>query len=147
MNKKDRNMNNQSSNLLDIPKKYTLMCEKAPEIQKIWKPKDGDLFYHKARNAYYLSGIFHKSSILQTYANTGNLIWLPRQYQLQKMIIPNHAIAAKNLFDYGCKSQRKDMCATKDYFLQFTSMPQLWLAFVMFELYQKQWDEESWIKK
>ena len=32
---------------MDTSKEFILMCEKAEEIQKLWKPQVGDIFYRE----------------------------------------------------------------------------------------------------
>ncbi len=78
------------------------------------------------------------------------LIWLPRQDQLQEMVINNpfkgllnmHFFFADFFYDetmeeVGCGSQPIEP-------QKFTSMEQLWLAFVMKEKYNKAWNGKEW---
>ena len=78
-----------------------------------------------------------------------SLVWLPRQDQLQEMVIDiidcsSHSATA-NLINFGTRLQQfvKD---DYDYWMQFTSMEQLWLAFVMKEKYNKTWNGEKWVE-
>jgi len=114
------------------------MCEKAEEIQKKWILQDGDLFFHRGRNNYCISGIFMKSKFLRKYVGTRNILWLPRQDQLQEMVIDNCESLNHLLYkilSFHADSHRK-----------YTSMEQLWLAFVMKEKYSKIWDGKEWVK-
>ncbi len=108
---------------MDNSKIYIKMCKKAEEIQELRKHGEHDY-----------------------YGNTSNGIhrcWLPRQDQLQEMVWRENAQhtlldfynGAGGLFNEGQK-----------YWLQFISMEQLWLAFVMKEKYNKVWNGKEWIK-
>lgn len=124
---------------------YIKMCEKS-EIQKMWKPKDGDFVYHpddgeEAFGRHEFPAEFRVVilSDIQTENWWQNWLWLPRQDQLQDIII----------FKFGDNT----ISLLKD-FTQFTrvcyahgkyySMEQLWLAFVMKEKYQKTWNGKEW---
>ncbi len=83
---------------------------------------------------------------------TSSTIWLPRQDQLQGMVIvkvmadyaetdisPEHRLVTVfasfvDAVRFPYKIPQNDL----------TSMEQLWLAFVMSELYHKTWDGEKW---
>ena len=75
-----------------------------------------------------------------------NVIWLPRQDQLQEMIEwkpifdgpPIPMVIAHGLYNFAQIRMRQ-------YCKQFSTMEQLWLAFVMQEKYQKVWSGEDWI--
>lgn len=63
------------------------MFEKAEEIQKLWKPKDGDRFFWKSYNSpaggmkvnrFHIVGIGETEKIERWW----NCIWLPTQEQL-----------------------------------------------------------------
>ena len=78
-------------------------------------------------------------------------IWLPRQYQLQRILWDNdeqQAQPATMLFimlDGFPSGEGIDYRKTgNNYYRQFTSMEQLWLSYVMKEKYSKQWDGEKW---
>jgi len=72
-----------------------------------------------------------------------NALWLPRQDQLQKMVKEDGETDLEILadFSYGMIEFSSKYGGT----LKFTSMEQLWLAFVMKEKYNKTWDGEKWI--
>ncbi len=105
---------------MDTSKEYILMCEKAEEIQK---------FYPNDKISNFFSG--NKLEI-----------WLPRQDQLQEMIVKAygncrwHKVFSSFLNWYGDVN-----------IVQIESMEQLWLAFVMKEKYQKTWSGKDWIKE
>ena len=68
----------------------------------------------------------------------GVSIWLPRQDQLQAMVI-----------DIGCGNSFQLIHGMNSFLREYpqpigSTMEQLWLAFVMHELYQKHWTGERW---
>jgi hypothetical protein len=120
---------------------YHLMCKKAIEIQKPYsKYVKGDFFLDHA----YGVSIYGCGS--GTYCAEPKPIWLPRQDQLQGMIEdkPSPYLFAKFMTFLGWNGKiyktQYPMVGIK-----FTSMEQLWLAFVMKERFGKIWDGEEWI--
>lgn len=75
-------------------------------------------------------------------------IWLPRQDQLQELVIhrghPHHLDNLITSFDNWYFYGRGMLGQDKEE--DFPSMEQLWLAFVMKEKYNKTWDGERWLK-
>ena len=75
-------------------------------------------------------------------------IWLPTQSQLQGML--SHSLRANiKLFSMFCFTDYLNQLSkqnTGTALAYFDSMEQLWLAFCMAELHQKQWDGTQWIK-
>ncbi len=71
------------------------------------------------------------------------VIWLPRQDQLQEMYYKDdgrHSIDIINTFQV-------ELFGNLRYYDKFNSMEQLWLAFVMKEKYNKIWNGEDWEKE
>jgi len=115
---------------MDTSEQYVQMCEKAAEIQDKWRK--GYPMKHDC--------VFIKS-------------WLPRQDQLQAILAgcdnPNEdnnywqlviGILYLQIFSYFKAGSRIK------YWGQFTSMEQIWLAFVMKEKHGKTWNGEDWVK-
>lgn len=161
---------------MDTSETYIKMCEKAEEIQKLWKPAGGDFLVYDYRGTTKTSREFEKKvwgdddktwerieilcyqpSELKDWfiSTTGeesiikssqdltreHCIWLPRQDQLQEMVYAqgnnidtNLAEAISQFYHFSMDKYRQS----------FTSMEQLWLAFVMREKYSKVWDGEEW---
>jgi len=130
---------------MDISPEYVKMCEKAEEIQEL---TPNYTTFHKP---YILSGEESNSPFVITASATEVFacekggecknIWLPRQDQLQEML----GKPLNELLDSFLEWE------DDAYFLlrkrdRFTSMEQLWLAFVMKEKYGKTWDGENWVK-
>ena len=151
---------------MDTSKEYILMCEKAEEIQKLWKPAFADYLQSmqgaieiitkakeklnsktKAYPEYLLGMTFGKGGECswKGYKKLKgcNCIWLPRQDQLQGMVkgIYEFKLCAEYQMVYHFQKFTKK-CKFTDW-----SMEQLWLAFVMKEKYQKTWESENWVKK
>ena len=118
---------------MDFSEKYIRMCQKAKEIQKKWKGSGWD-FVYVSRDKFL--GLKQDS-----WRSSDYCIWLPRQDQLQK-IITNKGYFRFSLIElfYHFANRNVD---------KYTSMEQLWLAFVMWHKYKKIWDnkKEEWIKK
>ncbi len=121
---------------------YTKQCDHE-KIRGLWEPKVGDktdrgiiveLFGNlpEPTTANLIDG-----PLLRKNEPVCDLIWLPRQDQLQEMIrdgsVHFNLLAGfwRELTVYGC---------IKKYYIQFNSMEQLWLAFVMHELHGLRWD-------
>jgi len=77
-----------------------------------------------------------------------NLQWLPRQDELQEMILDkeNSPISElKCLVDLSSEGPEGEEWID-EYWEGFSSMEQLWLAYVMKENYNKIWNGKDWIK-
>ena len=136
---------------MDTSETYIKMCD-CKEIQAIVKPvntianafRNGDWASVGGTEPYCLNDIPLANSM-----NRADIIWLPRQDQLQEMVVkgrtPTKAIMdLEDAFhDYFCWD---DGWIPSQYACSFTSMEQLWLAFVMKEKYNKMWNGEEWIK-
>jgi len=135
-----------------ISERYIKMCEKAEEIQREWKPERGDWCIEKKGKPLYpllvveISFIYCSDYGLSVFTEGGelrkvlqsDLTWLPTQEQLQEMMgfYPH----TWGYFLFFIKETGA--------FGKFSSMNELWLAYVMSEKYQKVWDDwkEEWVK-
>lgn len=142
---------------MDTLKQYIKMCD-CPEIQDKWVPSKADVakgdfvgFVAEANTVDAMGGGTYHSISLSRFSNDkdsfgkyawyrkGELVWLPRQDQLQGMM--GKYWRTQNLRFY-C-----DVFAPTDkYYCKFDSMEQLWLGFAMHELHEKQWNGKRWIK-
>ena len=121
---------------MDTSKKYILMCDGAIEIQKIWVPDEKDFYFTKG--SFPINHI-SKCKFLVT--------WLPRQDQLQRMVKERFKLrGVVDLYHFIKCFQIFQVKHTVG--LDFTSMEQFWLAFVMKQRYSKQWliSEREWGK-
>ncbi len=132
---------------MDTSETYVKMCEKAKEIQKIRPPTSGSA-YHE----YFADGttfdILHEDNGYYFGPGNGVTVWLPRQDQLQDMagVFPEvferfGNTVGQNDFNYGLEEMGE--YTLWETYSRFTSMEQLWLAFVMQEKYGKYWNGED----
>ncbi len=118
---------------MDTSETYIKMCD-CPEIQ------------NQKQYTYRVDSIN-----LPWYDSSGNCwfndsrdktIWLPRQDQLQEMVrpsvLPNDSVSTWMII-------LADFIEFIDEPINAGSMEQLWLAFVMLQLYHKKWVNEEWI--
>ena len=149
------------------------MCEKAEEIQGEWQPTVGDyicikpgeevvdnllkaLGVDKAPVYIIDSDVSLKQS--PEYIKSRHT-WLPRQGQLQEMVVKDTfkesvwAFVGKFTWDGDrsipawAVSNELDEHRVLGTLFRFTSMEQLWLAFVMTDRFGKHWNGEEWIKE
>lgn len=119
-------------------KVYIKMCEKSWEIQEL-SPRER-----------HTTDLYSMGSYVGTYdqyrpeESRYEAIWLPTQEDLQGMV---------SKYDDGTIRYNAYML-TRDASIwiweigagKYDSMNQLWLAFVMKELYNKVWNGEEWVK-
>ena len=128
---------------MDTSETYIKMCEKAGEIQKLWKPNEEfDLAYCEYCHKCHRILGEHKDSY----------IWLPRQDQLQEMVSPNKERLAGLItaFDVFLYNEGERLPEGENHLnsieTHYTSMEQLWLAFIMKEKYNKVWNNGDWVE-
>ena len=122
---------------MDTLETYIKMSD-CPEIQKGWKRQLGDFAYNHHSTSNFHSGLNYGIPYIVTGRTWDKDIWLPRQDQLQEMI------------DWSCWQLTTSFAEfthleAGQMPTRFTSMEQLWLAFVMKEKFNKAWDGEKWI--
>jgi hypothetical protein len=76
-----------------------------------------------------------------SYLKTIKAVWLPRQDQLQEMVIGKYATP----WDLAIAFSSVLMADNASYFDKFDSMEKLWLAFVMLEKHKKKWKDGEWV--
>ena len=135
---------------MDTSAEYIKMCGISP-IQDYWQPQNADIvkgdFVGYIKNWGITQG--HGNASLERVSNDKEscgkdawynkceLIWLPRQDQLQKMLeaVHNNYIA---YCDYICHFSEK--------FEGFRTPEQIMLINVMEEKHSKMWSNEKWVK-
>jgi len=134
---------------MDTTIKYIKLCEKAQDIQKkAPHGETGNWFYHELKipqSSGYRGGVFIEAhechgatTIWENYFDKSKRwVWLPRQDQLQEMILGKGHLKSGVLV---MLSLFADEYKYNDY-----SFEQLWLAFVMHEKFGKVWDNEKGI--
>ena len=134
---------------MDTSEQYIKMCEKAEEIQK-GHPQDGvGGHWHSGCIILTHEGDYYRvidkeaertcesCGNTETYILSTRSIFLPRQDQLQEMVVNDWADNFRKFIHWCFPSIGK--------VIPFVgSMEQLWLAFVMKEKYNKTWDGENW---
>ncbi|MBE0425597.1 MAG: hypothetical protein IBX72_03000 [Nitrospirae bacterium] len=127
---------------MDKSSQYIKMSESAKVIQKQWKPEFGDFFVSMSLGLTspcqsIVSDLEKKVSYLKTI----KAVWLPRQDQLQEMLIEKYA----TFWDLAIAFSNALMGDNASYFEKFDSMEKLWFAFIMLEKYKKKWKEGEWV--
>jgi len=125
---------------------YINMCEKAIKIQNNWDFKsEFNILYD-----IILKKVFLNVTLYVQGAKTDKkrYIWLPTQAQLQRMFIKNVKCSNCRSEVFRCVFDLSSFYnGYYKYCSQFTSMEQIWLAYVMFNNYQKQWNGKDWINE
>lgn len=138
---------------MDTSKEYIKMCEKAGEIQGL------------RGSGLWVNGDFYTDEILKRPSTPVDFcvfedasdepcemyhpVWLPRQDDLQGMVISTELIENDilRMIMYFQKFARDDYFKDERFGIKsFFSMEQLWFAFVMSEKYGKTWDGNDWVK-
>ena len=126
---------------MDKSSYYIKMCENAKVIQKQWTPDFGDFFISMSSGLTspcqtIVSDLERKGSYLKTI----KAVWLPRQDQLQEMVIGTYATP----WDLAIAFSNVLMGDNASYFDNFDSMEKLWIAFIMLEKHKKKWKNREW---
>jgi len=127
---------------MDKSSTYIKMCESAKVVQKRWQPEFGDFFVSMSLGLTLpcqpiMSDLEKKISYLKTI----KAVWLPRQDQLQEMVIEKYATP----WDLAIAFSNVLMGDNASYFDNFDSMEKLWFTFVMLEKRRKKWKDGEWI--
>ena len=111
---------------------YIKMCKEAPEIQEAWEPKRGDKYH-----------FFGDPDVLLAHLNIpivkARYSWLPRIEDLVEMV--------RSTEDTGVNIEARFHSWVFDGKMQRPTCPDyqvLWLCFVMYTVYNKSWNGETW---
>jgi hypothetical protein len=138
---------------MDNGARYIDMCGEAIEIQKIWQPSHGDFFIGQTgKIECWISRIHNKKEIRCGFRiNRDNdlihltkIIWLPRLDQLIELAQVKgrrYENTTQNFFRWA-KTPYKVLEGLPQKL--FSSLEQMWLAFVMHQKFLKKWDGNSW---
>jgi len=127
---------------MDDSSSYIKMCESAKVIQKKWKPEFGDFFVSMSLGlTSECQPIVSDLEKKVAYLKKLKAVWLPRQDQLQEMVIEKYATS----WDLAIAFSNVLMGNNASYFDKFDSMEKLWLAFVLLEKYKKKLKEGDWV--
>lgn len=118
---------------MDKTKEYIKMCD-CSEIQKQRKGVDKNSWYQLSNYGICCGNNFSTWSI-----------WLPRQDQIQEMMMKDY----KNTLDMLCDFYAVITVDQPTGFQQMfeVSMEQLWLVFYMWKKYNKVWKNKGWTDK
>ena len=138
---------------MDTSEIFVKMCD-CDEIQKQWNCNRGD-WYHDMGGV--IQGDNHISQrgicmiekdgeYLAGYFNAGKAIYLPRQDQIQEMLPEKNCKCSCCLVYHLNRFVEDNIEGFFD--AKIESLEQYWLAFYMWEKYQKFWDskKEQWVK-
>ena len=149
---------------MDTSELYIKMAN-CPEIQKQWKPKEGDWvafcgdvkviadYEIWALEKRELSDIECWNEVVVSmgghFVDHWNearecFVFLPCQDQIQEMLKTN-LLDLLNKF-YKFVFDDLSWMFNKDHTIKFKTMEQLWLAFYMWEKRGKKWNGEEWVK-
>jgi len=125
---------------MDTTPEYIKMCEKATEIQALHDITD---YEHDCVFCRNCQEVCHEDSGYYFCCGETDGLWLPLQDQLQGMVFPK----AFSVHDLDKFYNWADKRIETLHGCELESWEQLWLAFVMSELYDKVWNGEKWVKK
>jgi len=130
---------------MDVTDKYISLASKGVEIQDMlhrgirlygtphWS--DGLVIRVFGAEAFYFAGFNEARK---------ETVWLPTQEQLQCLITPKKPDWLLTIFSRFFMF--KEVSSKDDYIKYFSSIEQLYFAFVMIEKFGKKWDGSRWIK-
>jgi hypothetical protein len=133
---------------MDVSENYIKMCEKAAEVQDR-KPKNIEF----TSNVYFgqltleSRPVPHLFTISDPLLVDEDSVWLPRQDQLQEMVIYKSEDKTLKYRMWMLVTEFDIWKNGKGCSDTYESLEQLWLAFVMKENYQKVWNGEDWVKE
>jgi len=140
---------------MDTSRKYILMCDEALEIQKEWIPRHGDFFIgERNKLRVWIDGVNDPNKVVTgvevSFQNgmprLTRYIWLPRLDQLIELaqeVNLRYERTTQTFLDwtrleYGILPGQPRRI--------FSSLEQIWLAFVMLRKQAKKWNGETWIR-
>ena len=130
------------------------MCKTSKEIQSLWKAKAGD-FYVNSNNKVlcWVPGPGHSPQIKHGFGietqgritRISPLIWLPKLDQLiEAAETPSTSIRNISFIFYEWVKRpygRQEKPVNRF----FSSLEQMWLAFIMFKKFSKTWENDDWV--
>jgi len=133
---------------VDTSKEYIKMCEKAVEVQEEHILEMGE-FYVNATQLLIRNGFDPRDICFEYMKSLGfqsgivDFLWLPRQDQLQGMVEECCWTMIDDFNEWWeeVNVNSEEFCEKEKF---YQSMEQLWLAFVMSELWNKTWNGEDW---
>ena len=134
---------------MDTSEQYIKMCSNR-YIQDNHNFRDSDLIaYRGAISLWTETRAFFKGGWFGYHRSRNDYIWLPRQDQLQKMLLgskhySHNPVLLQDFYVFVWRGGCKENFSRKAWY--DVSMEQLWLAFYMKEKHSRKWDGKEWIK-
>ncbi len=138
---------------MDKSRQYIEMCRRSKEIQSLWNPKAGDFYKGLTGDVLcYVPGTSKNETIRKGFEiKAGNkvttlspLIWLPKLDQLIEAAQIQGCCFRDISFQFyewvKLPYGNSGTPANK----HFTSLEQVWLAFIMNTRFARIWDDEMW---
>ena len=132
---------------MDTSKEYILMCEKAVEIQTIWK-KDG------TKSGDFIKVHGYEICVISSHeagAWSDHWIWIPRQDQLQEMAydgkIKSFPVLQWSFYLFLLERNEdwRNIRKRGDDEKKYSSFEKVWLSYLMRHKFNKTWNGEDWI--
>lgn len=138
---------------MDTTEKYIKMCEKAEEIQNLIDMFQLGNFLWRGKEYLYEACVCDAVPCFKD-----EKVWLPRQDELQDILKATHLTNPYNLVSFLWNVLNEDKSCPEEvsceecikesmYWRNFKTMEQLWLAFVMYEKYNKSWNGKKWVEE
>ena len=109
--------------------KIEILCYQPEDVKDFWVCTNGDL-----------SHVISAQDLFKHHC-----VWLPRQDQLQEMVLKKDFNGIPlSPADWLQDFRVKVMHVEYSYYCKFGSLEQVWLAFVMKEKYGKVWNGDDW---
>lgn len=140
---------------MDKSQAYITMCDKAQELQNFWIPVHGDFFVgEKGKIEAWVKRVHGKRNLVKNVRvkfedgmpSVRRYIWLPRLDQLielSQMSGKRYEKVTQEFFDW---TRTEYHTLSGEPRKIFTSLEQIWLAFVMEKKFGKKWNGQEWIK-
>ena len=127
---------------MDTSSEYITMCAKATEIMHNWHYKFGDFYVSfTAEIPSEVLTIVSDLELHSSYMNQIKAVWLPRQDQLQALILDQYATPWDLIIEFA----NTLMSDKASYFDSFSSMEQIWVAYIMDKKFNKKWTGKDWL--
>lgn len=129
---------------MDLSKEFVLMCQKAVEIQKDWKPQPYDFFWDTFGESIEKGWEFivgKPDDYSEPFEKEKSYIFLPRQDQLQEILGKTIQFVNDQYFGWMANWVVSNDLYLEEWYPQSTE--QILLAALMKEKFNKTWDADK----